>query len=328
MISQTQTTHHPEVRTVHWLAVRVAAVLLAAVFTLIVSCSSDPVAVPADQMPGPLPPSIGGFIRPGPHPAVSTEGSIPSAYGCTLEYRVYEPEGWEGQSRAPTVILAHGFMRDLSAMQGWAEHWATHGVRTVVVSFCNSSWLNGRHDRNAEDLVAVARAVSGEDPDAPVIYAGFSAGGLAALLAAEADTRAIAYLGLDAVDSGDLAADAVDSNRAGLPQRSLFLFGEPSSCNADGNMVPVARRTAAAVVRVPYATHCDFENPYDPRCARLCGTVVPPEAAEEIRVTIRALATAWVVDAAGGPERIDVDALADLLARLERAGRVRDISLD
>ncbi len=37
------------------------------------------------------------------------------------------------------------------------------------------------------------------------VYAGFSAGGLAAYLAAGQDASADGYLGLDSVDSGDLA---------------------------------------------------------------------------------------------------------------------------
>jgi hypothetical protein len=88
-----------------------------------------------------------------------------------------------------------------------------------------------------------------------VLYAGFSAGGLAAYLAAGSDPRASAYLGLDAVDSGGLAL----ARNADFRVPALFLMGEPSSCNAKNNG--------------------HFLDPYDPRTESVCGKVLPPEAA-------------------------------------------------
>jgi pimeloyl-ACP methyl ester carboxylesterase len=177
-------------------------------------------------------------------------------------------------------------------MRGWGELAASHGLRSVVVSTCASNPINGRHDRNAADLRAVADAVVG--PDAPVIYAGFSAGGLASLLAAAADPRAVGVLGLDAVDSGGLAEGAL-----GLAVPALFLAGDPSSCNAQGNLLPVAERLAGArVVAVAYATHGDFELPHDPLVDRLCGRAEPPEAREALRAAIRGLAIGWLLERA------------------------------
>lgn len=65
---------------------------------------------------------------------------------------MHGPTGGRGDR---TVLLGHGFLRDLRSMRGWAEHWASHGVRTAVVGFCNSTPFDGRHDRNALDLRAV-----------------------------------------------------------------------------------------------------------------------------------------------------------------------------
>jgi pimeloyl-ACP methyl ester carboxylesterase len=238
-----------------------------------------------------LPPSEPAFAVAGTVESDIERGSLWSPFGCEVRYEVHRPVGWDGGA---TVVLAHGFLRDLRTMRGWAAHLASHGVATAVVSFCNSRLFDGRHDRNAVDLRALADTL--QAPDGPVLYVGFSAGGLAALLAAADDPRTVAYLGLDAVDSGGLATRAT-----GLAAPALFLLAEPDACNAQASMAPVAATIAAArLVRIPYATHCHFEDPYAPLCERLCGRVEPQEAADAIRATIRSLATAWILKHAGG----------------------------
>jgi hypothetical protein len=59
-----------------------------------------------------------------------------------------------------------------------------------------------------------------------VVYAGFSAGGLATLIAAST-SNAKAWLALDAVDANFLAAPALDAIDAPLHA----MVSEPSSCN-------------------------------------------------------------------------------------------------
>ncbi len=222
-------------------------------------------------------------------PVTVEKGSRTGAFGCTVAFEVYRP----AEPRTDTlVVLGHGFASNLSWMRGWAERWASFGVPTAVLSFCNSTPFNGRHDRNAEDMVALSRALH----DGPVLYAGFSAGGLAAYLACVRDPHAIAYLGLDAVDTGGLAVAARDGFR--VP--ALFLLGEPGPCNAKNSMLPAipARETVRAL-RVSSALHGHFQDPYDPRVESVCGKVVPPEAAEAILADTRCLATAWVLTATG-----------------------------
>jgi pimeloyl-ACP methyl ester carboxylesterase len=238
-----------------------------------------------------------------------------------VTYELYEPG--TSEPGAPLIVIAHGFMRDLTAMRGWAEHWSARGHRTVAVSFCNSSWLNGRHDRNAEDLAAVADLLT--SPGTPVLYAGFSAGGLAALLAASADPDAVGYLGLDPVDSGGLASGILTLDVPGL-----YLYGEPSSCNADSNMVAAMPDTtgpaARLALRVPFATHCDFESPYDEACSRICGSVEPEAVETEIRATIKSLATAWA-EAVIGEDASAASVFApDQLGELERGRRIEIVT--
>ncbi len=238
-----------------------------------------------------LPPLSGAaasFVESGPHSVAVHSGSFLGEFDCTLSYEIYRPADRKSEVM---VILAHGFMREQRNMRGWAAHWASHGVPVTVMSLCNSSWLSGRHERNAADLLALAQTIH----DGPILYAGFSAGGLAAFLAAAADPRTKAYLGLDSVEYDGLAASAAGTFR----RPALFLVAEPSACNADNNLLRAAtakeRRTT---LRIRNSTHCHFENPYDSRCSWVCGAVQPAEASAALLATVRSLATAWVLQQA------------------------------
>ena len=188
-------------------------------------------------------------------------GSIEGVRGCVTDFEIYRPQA---QRSSHTLILAHGFMRDRESLRGWGEHLSGLGFPVVLVSLCNSSWLSGRHQANATDLVAVGAHLGLES----IIYGGFSAGGLSAYLAALDDQAASGYLGLDPVDSGDLALEREDS----LQLPALFVLARPSACNARGNFTGVIERSPGyQVVNLPEATHCHFELPHDRRCDWLCG---------------------------------------------------------
>ena len=174
--------------------------------SLLLSSCASVTRIPADQPLLELTAPAAKFVEPGSIPVSIHSGERVGEYGCTLSYETYRPVHSESEAM---VILAHGFMRDLESMRGWAAHWASYGVPVTVMSLCNSSLFNGHHDRNAEDMLALARALH----QGPVLYAGFSAGGLAAYLAAKDDSRTMAYLGLDSVDSGGLAVSAASGFR-------------------------------------------------------------------------------------------------------------------
>jgi len=211
-------------------------------------------------------------------------GQFRSTYGCEV---VYEHHGPVQKNDAPTVILAHGFKRNRDSMRGWAQYWAERGIPCLILDFCNATMINGHHQRNADDMRALADLLELDK----VVYAGFSAGGLAAYLAALDDPAAVAYLGLDSVDSGKLARQATRQ----LTVPALFLVGKPSMCNARGNFSPVFERWPEyTVTHVPQATHCQFEIPYNKRCAWMCGRRSPEETSE-VQTELQTLATRWLL---------------------------------
>ncbi len=216
--------------------------------------------------------------------AVTIEsGSLRSSSGCRFGYSVYRHAGDE---RPADVVLAHGFLRDKEHMDGLARALAESGIPTVALDLCNMKPWDGAHRRNAEDMRAVARRLAGPAP----VYAGFSAGGLAALLAARADPAARGVLTLDLVDLDGLGEQAARGYKGPI----IGLVGEASGCNAGNNGLPVfAAAPQAELVRVEGATHCDFESPSDGLCRLACepGDRTPLDVAR-IRAEIIGLAVA------------------------------------
>lgn len=260
-----------------------------AAIVVLAACATAVRVAVADRPAAPLPAAALELAQPGDAAFNVRTGTMKGVYGCPVAYEAYLPSE---PRTGIMVLLGHGFMRDLTHMRGWARLWASYGVPTAIMTFCNSSLAAGNHDRNAEDMMALAAQLH----DGPVVYAGFSAGGLAALISASRDPRAVGYLGLDPVDSGGLAAPA--AARLTLP--GLFLEGDPSSCNAQGNMAPlVPVRAGVAAVRVLHSVHCLFEDPSDSACAALCGSVEPEESRRDVADTIHVVATAWILHAAG-----------------------------
>ena len=203
-------------------------------------------------------------------------GESRSLAGCRYAYRVYEP----AEARA-TVMLGHGFLRDQDRLVDLARALANAGFRAVTLDFCNMRPWNGHHRRNARDLRALAaRLVAGRGgaddaadrsaDHAPtgVVYAGFSAGALAALLAGAEDRAALGVVTLDLVDQGGLARTALATLEAPL----IGLQGPPSACNANGNARPAfAARPDAILETFAGASHCEFEFPTDRLCELACG---------------------------------------------------------
>jgi len=189
-----------------------------------------------------------------------TAGSIVSSTGCTLDYRVY---AIGDANRNDLLMLAHGFLRSQERMQELAATLAASGVPVATLDFCNPRPWDGRHAQNALDMTALARSLGAKR----VVYAGFSAGGLAALIAGRTDAGAIGVVTLDLVETQGLGVRAA----RGLDKPLLALAGEPTNCNAlDNGRAVFAATDWARVQRIDGAGHCDFEAPTDQLCELLC----------------------------------------------------------
>ncbi len=198
-----------------------------------------------------------------------------------IQFKKYIPvrSRWKG-----TIFVSHGFLRSIKNMEGWGEIFAYHGYTTILLEFIQSTVIQGNHDKNAFDLLELSNSISSKSQH---IFLGFSAGGLSSLIASSKDDFAIAYIGLDPVDNRNLAKDYIRN----LKMPSLFLWGEPSSCNAENNLKHSLyfNKDHSLFVQkdINYASHCHFEKPYDSFCGKLCGSIAPEKSSDLIQKEIQ-----------------------------------------
>lgn len=166
----------------------------------------------------------------------------------SIQYSLHTPE-----TPGPChVILAHGFLRSPRTMDHLAKELAEAGIATACIKLKRSNPLNGNHAENARDMIALRQALGWKN----VTYAGFSAGGLSALLAAAQDSSCEKLLLLDPVDSAGLGLAAAPNAR--VP--TLAILGKPGAGNAYRNAsAMLAAIPNCRVVEIPEAAHCDFE---------------------------------------------------------------------
>jgi pimeloyl-ACP methyl ester carboxylesterase len=189
------------------------------------------------------------------------DGRLRSSTGCSFAYRRYQ--SLQKAADDAWVILAHGFLRKQQRMHDLATAMAKEGLRVATLDFCNQKPWAGRHEQNSRDMRDLARHLGARR----VVYAGFSAGALAALLAARADPDTVGVLTLDLVDADGLGVAAAKA----LHKPILALAGEPTNCNANGNGDTVYRVARQVQVRrIAGASHCDFESPTDSFCEFIC----------------------------------------------------------
>jgi dienelactone hydrolase len=234
-------------------------------------------------------------------------GSVVSATGCTLAYLYYRPVA---SPSGDLVVLGHGFLRSKDHMAELARRLAIEGIPSVALDFCNMRFWDGGHEQNGDDMVAVARRLGARR----VVYAGFSAGGLAAVVAAHRDERALGVVALDLVDRDGIGIAAA----TGLGRPLIGLVGEPSSCNAANNGLAVYAAAAdAEVIRIQGASHCDFEAPTDALCRAVCEPRERTEATP-LRARIIDLAVAAIESLLGGRESMTVG--TDAAGTIDRMG--------
>jgi len=208
-----------------------------------------------------------------------------SSSGCKVTYTYFKPRE---RSNDVLVILGHGFMRSKKRMAPLAGHLASWGLPVVNLEFCNSKFWAGNHDLNGADMVAVAQKIH----TGKVIYVGFSAGGLAAILATHLDHNTLAFFGLDMVDNKGLGKEKAPN----LMVPMYGLMAAPSACNAKNNGLDIyALASQSKVMEVMDSSHCHFEFPVDGKCSLVCGRGEKRLSRETIQQTIVGLTTAFLL---------------------------------
>jgi len=178
-----------------------------------------------------------------------------------IRYLHHAPESRATQR----VIIAHGFLRSPETMDYLSTALAKAGCETASIDLKRSKPWNGRHAENAQDMIALRQSLGWES----VVYAGFSAGGLSALLAAADDPACHGVLLLDPVEHGKLGINA--AARVKVPV--LAILGQPGPGNAQGNAAPMlAAIPQARTIEIKSATHCDFETSPSIACHLITGS--------------------------------------------------------
>lgn len=186
---------------------------------------------------------------------------------------VIEPAVMAGISpHRDAVILAHGFTRSRATMTGHATMLARAGYWAIVPDL---PFLLDSRD-NAVALRELVRQLQQGAAGAPLerfVLVGFSAGGLSALLAADAPGVA-GYVGLDPFDRpGGVGLEA--ARKLGMP--TFLLRGPSAACNAYSIAEPWVKALPNLVRDRQFAaaSHCDFESPTDGLCTFVCGDTNP-----------------------------------------------------
>jgi len=252
------------------------------VFAGCASNSSNPVVEDAKDTLAIIGPD---YRNQGKGPYDTLEGKLKSSTGCEVTYTYYRPRD---VSSDVLVIIGHGFMRSKRRMAYLAQHLAGWGLSVVNLEFCNSKFWAGNHDLNGADMVAVSRKLHA----GKVIYTGFSAGGLAAMVAANLDKNTRAFFGLDMVDNQGLGKKIAPK----LVVPFYGLVAAPSACNANNNgLDSYALVPHSNVIKVEDSSHCHFEFPVDGKCSFVCGKGEIRFSRDMIQQTILGLTTAFLL---------------------------------
>ena len=233
------------------------------------------------------------FSQRGPHEFISQSESASVTNCSNMNYSIFSPVGI---SSPPIVVLGHGFGRGSDTMTGWAEHLSSWGVEVLLPTLCHYNVFFGvDHEMNGQNMVEIANHHGADE----VTYAGHSAGGLAAIIAASFDSQAQGVLGLDTTDTQDIPGvpDFIGMNYASsVTSKAFSIRGEPSSCNSENNGLTLFRMMSDyKAIKVTSADHCDFERPTDFMCEMNCESSSSEFTDDVINKAILTLGTAAIV---------------------------------
>ncbi len=239
------------------------------------------------------PASLIDFSQSGPY-EIYVENYTVSVSNCSsMNYSIYSPSGVDNST---IVVLGHGFARGSDVMRGWAEHLSSWGIDVILPTLCHYNILFGvDHEMNGLNM----KELTDLQGASKVIYAGHSAGGLAAIIAASQDSRTVGIVGLDATDTEDVPGvdDYIGRDYAASVHGFAYaIFGETSSCNGNNNGIELFKMmNDYKLLRVTSADHCDFENPTNSLCTMNCENSTELFDNSEIESAIITLGTAAVI---------------------------------
>jgi len=224
------------------------------------------------------------YRRRGPHSFTVLNGAFQPPASYRTAYSLYESAEQKGSI---LVVLAPGFTRHRQTLRGLAKHLASWGLTVATLDFGHAKPWRIDYNRNGADMVILARHLRYKQ----AIYGGFSAGGLAAVIAGSLDKGAVAIFGLDPVDWRGRGAKLAPS----LTLPIYGLSGLPSTWNIWNNAATIYQNAPTGrLLRVQEADHCMFEFPTDPLCNLASGNKSKRLARFQIKETILALSTAFL----------------------------------
>ena len=191
------------------------------------------------------------------------------------------------------VILAHGFTRTRETMAGHAVTLARDGYWVIVPDL--PYLMDSRDNAVAlRDLIRQLQHGAAGEPLERFVLVGFSAGGLSALLAADAP-GVVGYVGLDPFDRpGGVGLAA--ARKLTIP--AFLLRGPAAACNAYSIAEPWVKALPNLVEDRQFAaaSHCDFESPTDRVCTFVCGGTNPQNQATVVEFLRRSVRRAMPPD--------------------------------
>ena len=221
----------------------------------------------------------------GPYEVEISSGLINPENGGSTQYNLFHPVD---APISPHLILAHEFVSTHDYIAELSQHYASWGIRVATMNLLHSSIFDNNQLEDALDLIWLSDQIF---EGGPVIYSGYSAGGLRAIISASLDPDAIAFLGLDFVNFETLAQEYIENTT--LPFYGLA--GEPSSCNSQGNGINAyAQAENSKLILVTEADHCDFQSPSSLFCSFLCEGENNQFTPDQIKRVIKNLSTAFL----------------------------------
>ena len=238
--------------------------------------------------------SLGQYSILGPFDVDSGSNVITTSDSSQMDYSIYFPVNYQSEV---VVLLVHGFSRDQSVMAGFAEHFASWGIKTITMNLLHSSIVDNDPILDALDINILADQIG---QGLPIVYLGHSSGGMRSVLAASQNSNAIAVLGLDLVDALYPGSDNqyyALSLVANMMIPVWGMFGESSTCNANSNGLNVFQDAVQGnAVIVTEADHCDFELPTNFLCSFLCGQDNYIFSDDDIEKVVLNLSTSFILD--------------------------------